>query len=408
VRLYRAASRPAIAALLWYFTTRAATVALLVWPEAVLLEEPGKWLRDLQALGARQALPEYPLPSVLLASVPMLLGAVTPQQYSAVVALFALALDAVLGWSLWRAAGSAMSNGLRLWLAALPALGPLVLARLDIVPTLLAAAALLASSKARPGTAGGFAALGAGFKLWPAVALPGLLIAGQGRARARVLAGFSICTVVLACVTVAAAGGARLWSPLGMQGERGLQIEAFAALPFLWLRLIAVESPWSVGRNGLCNCLEISGPGVQPALAFATVAMLAAAAGIAALHARALRAPPDQRAAGSAALLTALGVIAWLTTARVFSPQYMIWLVGPLAVAGALPGAVVDGRTVRLFAAACVLTQLVFPLAYDALVLERHFLQTAALALLTARDALVTALGVRLVMRLWRLTEPFA
>jgi hypothetical protein len=179
-------------------------------------------------------------------------------------------------------------------------------------------------------------------------------------------------------------------------------------LPFLWLRLLATGTPWVVQANQQCNCHEIAGPGVAHAIAIAGFATFAAAAGVLTLHVRALFAPPAARSSALATLLALLLLIAWVATARVFSPQYMIWLAAPLAVLGVLPGNKLARIDLALFVAACVLTHLVFPLLFDALIWERYFLQGPVLMLLTLRDALVVALAARLAAQAWRASAPHA
>ena len=391
---------------LWYAGTRLLGLALLVWPETVVLADATKWLIDLDKLGPSAALPEYPWPTALLAYLPMYLGVPTIIHYYVAIILGNLAVDALFAWTLWRAGGRAMTSGMALWLAAFPALGALWLTRLDLVPSVLAGAALLALSRARHGGAGVLAAAGTAFKLWPAVALPGLLLPGERAERLRVLAGFLLFAVVVLLATLAGAGSDRVWSPVHMQGERGLQIEAFAALPLLWLRFFTSGSAWMVEKSQFCNCHEIYGPGVSLATFTATLALVAAAAGLAALYRRAYRAAPERRSAALASLLTVLSLMAWVITAKVFSPQYMIWLAGLVAALGALDRAMLDIRTLSMFAVACALTHLVFPYSYGALVTERHFLQAPALVLLTARDVLVVLLAIRLARGAWRATSP--
>jgi hypothetical protein len=393
-------------AALWYAATRLLGLALLAWPEIVVLADATKWLIDLDKLGPLAALPEYPWPTALLAYLPMYLGVPTIIHYYLAIVLANLAVDALFAWTLWRAGGRAMTGGMALWLAAFPALGALWLTRLDLVPSVLAGCALLALSRTRHGAAGVLAAAGTAFKFWPAVALPGLLLPGGRPERLRVLAGFLVCAVVVLLATLAAAGSDRAWSPVSMQGERGLQIESFAALPLLWLRFLASDSAWLVEKSQFCNCHEIYGPGVAATIRLATLALLAASGALVVLYLRAFRAPPRGRTPAVAALLAALGVMAWIVTAKVFSPQYMIWLAGLLAALGALDRALVDIRMLWLFTVACLFTHLGFPYSYEALVTEHHFLQALALVVLTARDALVVVLGVRLAHNAWRATSP--
>lgn len=391
---------------LWYTATRLAGLALFVWPEAVLLREPMKWLVDLDRHGLARGLPEYPWPAALLTYLPLGLGVPTILHYFAAVVLFLLLLDALAVWLLWRAGGRGESRGLWLWLFLFPALGPLMVTRFDIVPAVICVMALLALAARRSTGAGALLALGAGLKLWPALGLPAMLLQVGRDERVRVGTGFVACGLALSVATVAFAGLGRLWSPLVLQAERGLQIEAFAALPFLWLRFLSGDPAWVVQPSELCNCHELVGPGVGPMLAVAGFGTFAAFGGVLTLHVRALASPPALRPAGLAAVLLALTLIAWLATARVFSPQYMIWLAAPLAVLGVLPGSLLSRGELSLFLAACLLTHLVFPLGYEVLVAPPHFLQGPVLAVATLRDAIVIVLGVRLAVRAWRTTGP--
>jgi hypothetical protein len=372
----------------------------------VLLAEPTKWLMELDARGPSAAFPEYPWPAVALLDLPLRLGVPTVLHYYAIVVSFMLAVDAMFAWLLWRSAGSRMSRGLWLWLAVFPALGPLMVTRYDIVPAALAGSALLALAAARPATAGALASLGAGLKLWPAAGFAALLVPGERKSRASVLAGLFSLLVALALASAAAAGWSRLWSPFSLQGKRGLQLEAFGALPLLWARYLSVDGGWTVRQDEVvCKCHELYGPGVDVALQLTFPALLIAAAFVAILHLRALAAPAAARTAAVAALLTALSLVAWLVTARVFSPQYMIWLAAPLAVLGTLPGAPLARLDLAFVAAAALLTHLIYPLGYEAVLVERHPLQPIFLVIATLRDALVVALGMRLAMQTWRLTR---
>lgn len=394
--------------LLWYAVTRLAGLAPLIFPEAVLLREPTKWLLDLDRLGPSVALPEYPWLAVQLMQLPLWLGIPTVLHYYGAVIAFLLAVDGAVTCMLWRASGGRSSRGLWLWLLFFPALGPLTVTRFDVVPAALAAAALLALSRARPGTAGTLAAVGAGLKVWPALGLPALLLPDVAGSRQRVLLGFGAVAAVLVVATAVAGGPGRIWSPLALQAERGLQIEAFAALPFLWLRLLSSHPAWVIQGNPLCNCHELVGPGIGKAVAIAGFAAFAAAGGVLALYIRAFFADRQVRSASLAAVLTALMLIVWLVTARVFSPQYMIWLAAPMAVLGVLPENSLPRSELILYILACLLTHLDFPLNYEALLSERHVLQGLALAILTLRDMLIVVLGLLLALKAWRATAPDA
>src|SRR5260221_12216092 len=98
--------------------------------------------------------------------------------------------------------------------------------RYDTGPAGLAGSALLPLAAARPTTAGPLASLGAGLKLWPAAGFAALLVPGERKSRAWVLAGLFSLLVALALASAAAAGWVRLWAPFSLQGKRGLQLTA--------------------------------------------------------------------------------------------------------------------------------------------------------------------------------------
>ena len=390
----------------WYALTRVMTL-LTMLVEPAVLADPTKWLIELDRVGPAAAFAEYPWPSVALMHLPMRLGIPTILHYYAAVVLFMLGVDALVAWLLWRAAGSRISAGLRLWLLFVPALGPIVFARFDLVPAALTAAALLALAAPRAASAGALTALGAGFKLWPAASLPALLVPLDSARRLKALAGFAAVGALIGLATVAAAGWSRLWSPLTAQAERGLQLEAFPALPLLWARFFDATGAWSV-RYAACKCHEIFGPGVHTALQVGTYCLVIGGLALLVLHVRAFGAPAERRTPAVSALLTALVVLVWLVGGRVFSPQYVIWLAAPIAVLGVLPGRPLPALDVGLFVVASLLTHIVFPFGYGPLINEPDGFQATVLAAMTARDILLLVVAARLAPRLWRATAPAA
>lgn len=383
----------------WYAATRATMLALLLGIEDVVLSDPVKWLVDLDAAGPGGGLREYPWPAAALLDLPLEIGIPTLSHYFGVVVSTLVAVDAGMTWTLWRAAGRRFGNGLWLWLLGVAAVGPIAFARYDLLPAVLTALALLAV-RTRAAGAGLLAALAAALKIWPAVALPALLLPGDREARTRLLAAFLACASAFVLLTLVAAGWERLWSPFGMQGARGLQIEAFAALPLLWARYFEGGALWVV-RFAPCHCHEIFGPGVHLALQLGTLAGLAGAGLVVAVYVRALRAPAAERTTSRATAVAALSVLLWMTASKVFSVQYLLWLAAPLAVLGVLPDARMKRADVALFVSAAALTHLVYPLTYEALAVERHLLQLVPLVALSVRDVLLLALAWRLGRRCW-------
>lgn len=375
-------------------------LALLLGIEYDVFADPTKWLIDLDAGGPGAGLLEYPWPAAALLDLPLRIGVPTILHYFAVVVACLLAVDAAMTWTFWRASGTRLSHGVWLWLLTVPALGPLVLARYDLLPAALAALALLAMANGRAAGAGLLAAVGSALKIWPVIVLPALLLPAQRAARARLIAAFLACGFAFALMTLLAAGWIRLASPFAVQGERGLQIEAFAALPFLWLRYFEGGGVWKVGFAP-CHCTEIFGPGVHVALQAGKLLMAAGGALVAFLYVRAFQAPTQARTPSRAALLAAFSLLAWFAGAGAFSPQYLLWLAALLALLGVLPGAAVRRADVALLVAAAGLTHFVYPLTYEALVVERHFLQPVSLAALSVRDALLLMLAWRMGRRAW-------
>jgi len=369
-------------------------------PESGVLSDITYITRELSASSPASALPEYPWPAVALLDLPRLLGAQDGLQFHlSLVALF-LAIDAAFAWCLWRASEYRMTRGMIAWLAVGPALGPLVLARFDSLAGALLALALLALSASRPARAGVLAALGCGIKLFPAVALPALLLPGGSRQRLAAIAGIALTGIALAAASIAGGGVERLWSPLAFQGQRGLQVEAFSALPFLWLRHFH-PSTWEASL-GACRCYELHGPGIDLAMQLAAFGLLAGGAGIAFLYWRAFRAPEAVRSAALAARLSVLALILFIATNKVFSPQYLLWLAAPMAVLALLAQDGLPRADLWLLVGACALTHLlVLPVNYAALARVEDS-SVGTLAVLLARDAAIVALGVRLAARIWR------
>jgi len=195
------------------------------------------------------------------------------------------------------------------WLGATPALVTYAGLNWDLLPIALLALALLAHGVARSGTSGALAALGVSAKLFPAAFVPpaavALLFRPPRRALARFLAGLA---VVLAAVN----------------------------LPFA----LAAPEAWSwffrfnAGRGAENSIWEALGTPRGPLLEALSLGPLALAAAAGALAvARAARRGGD--AAGAVRLGTALALVAWIATNKVYSPQYALYgfLAGALAAA---------------------------------------------------------------------------
>jgi hypothetical protein len=266
----------------------------------------------------------------------------------------------------------------------------------------LTAAALLAAAAARPTVGAGLLAFAGALKLWPLAGLPALVLPTDARQRGRLIAAFVAVCAVLGCATIAEGGMQRLLSPFAWQQARGLQVEALAALPFLWARLLDGAGGWTIVMSRF-NCYEVQGPGVDRALAWSMIAMLLGLLGAALMYLRAFRSVPGVRTPALAIRLLLLTVLILLITNKAFSPQYLVWLAAPLAVLGVLRPWPLERVDSVLFLAGCVLTQVVYPLNYAALVAQDGPVLWV-LGALTLRDVLLIVLGARLAVQAWRMS----
>jgi hypothetical protein len=448
---------------LWaqWAATRALMLLLLI-PEHKVLGDVRYYFAQLDALfhggGPGGTLREYPVPAVGVLALPRLVSGHSVTAYLAAFVVAMLAVDAALTCGLFRAAqvpaqGSARGSaqgpargaaqgaqgaapGVRLWLWVPPLLGPMIVCRFDLVPAALAAGALLALGR-RPALAGALVGLGAAVKLWPAALLPSLWLhrtPGE-RGRWRLLAAFGAVAGAAVLVAAVLAGSTRLLSPLHWQGERGLQLEAYAALPLLVADLFRPDR-WQVAYTRF-YAFQVTGPGTGAAMTAATVSSGLAVLLLAVLWLRAARLREAMPPA-VVGLLGALTVCLIAVTDKTLSPQYLIWVAALLAVVGvsepdpaaaardvaargaALPGgaarevaargAALPGGAARggalprganpLLLATCALTQVIFPLNYDPLVAGEPY----AVVLLILRDAGLLAVAWLVGRRVWALT----
>ncbi len=228
--------------------------------------------------------------------------------------------------------------------AVAPALlGPIALNSFDLWPSLLTtgAVALLARGRDTPGAA--VLGLAAAAKLYAALALPVLLVHAWRRggrdAAARALLGFcAAVAVVWGPFAVLAPGG--LAYSLRTQAGRGLQIESlFASLLAVAHRAGAYTAHVTIGKP---YSIDLGGTLPHALALLSTAVVLAAAALVWAAYATG---PPTL---GRLFPAIAAAVLAFVAFGRVLSPQYLLWLVPLVPLAG--------GVAVPLFLAALGLT----------------------------------------------------
>ena len=195
------------------------------------------------------------------------------------------------------------------WLGATPAIVYYAGLNWDLLPVALLALAVLAQQVARPAASGVLAALGVSAKLFPAALVPAAVGALAFRPPRRALARFAIALAAVLLVVnlplALAAPDAWSWF-FRYNAGRGAENSIWEAL--------------AVPRGPLLEALGLAPLGAAATFAFVAVGLAARRGGDAA---RAVR------------LGTALALVAWIATNKVFSPQYALYgfLAGALAAA---------------------------------------------------------------------------
>jgi Glycosyltransferase family 87 len=394
------------AVVLAWVVTRLLMLGLLAAPERFIVGDVFYYHRKIAALtsvGLGKTLNEYPTPVVWILSLPY--GATGGGRTGYLIAfiIFMLALDAGFTWALWRAAGRRRDSALDFWLFFVFLIGPLCYVRFDMLPAVLAGGALLAARR-RPWITGALTGLGAALKLWPALLFPSFL--AHRPDRRAVTWGFLGVGLGLALLSLIFGGWIRLVSPLTWQSGRGLQIESIWATPLMMARALR-PGEWIVDYSKF-QAYEIFGPGVSALLLVSNLATVAGLVVIIALYARSFRNPePTPVAIG----LVVLATVAIMTiTNKTLSPQYLLWLGGPMAALLILRGQATELEKPALRRLAiqllvlAALTQLVYPLLYNGL-LGRHGTAMIIISTVvtTVRNLALVAFTVEVCRLAWRL-----
>jgi hypothetical protein len=314
-----------------WLSTRALIVAEVgFWATAhPRLEDVNNYETWSHYITAHHALPggeawQYPPGAGLL----MLLPRLIPASYGGAFVGLMLLVDFV-GFVLLARLGRRSGNdtGVWVWLLALPLLGTFAVLRFDLVPTVIAIAALLVIHR-RPGWFGALVGLGAAIKLWPV-----LLLFGEWD-RARLLrsgaAALAAIALVFAITTIAFGDTTGF---LSHGGDRGLQEEAVATIPWQLGQIVSGDPYTRAIRSGAWEVATPTADTVATLLRWMTLATLAAAALWWRFRARAIRAGREDLAdpAVSRDFVFTL-VLLIVVVSPVLSTQYMVWLLGLAAV----------------------------------------------------------------------------
>jgi hypothetical protein len=333
-------------------------------------------------------------------------------------------------------------TGLWAYTVAIFMIGPIVLGRYDIMVTMVATVALVAMGRSAAATwrvRGAAIGLGAALKLWPAAIAVGLPKRANGR---RALLWALLAAVVPALGLAAFLPGSL--SFLTGQHDRGLEIESVPATLFL----IARHFGYPAKIRHQYGAFEVTGPGISQVSTFSVLLTVAGFVWLLAVWRRRADLVPGR---WTTALYYDAGLVAVLIaiiTSRVLSPQYLVWLVGLIALcltlaphgsdgvvlesgavssAGAVlePGTVVgsgallgpdttpaagadgEGRSVLampcwILLAAISVTQIDFPLLFPRLIHDGRF----AAWFLAGRNLLLVTAALGGMRALWRAVAP--
>ncbi|WP_079099966.1 glycosyltransferase family 87 protein [Streptomyces sp. WMMB 322] len=328
---------------------------------------------------------QYPPAAALAILSPALLSFL---DYASAFYLLALAADAVtFGLLLRTSARPGRSRaGVWSWVAGVALLGPTAYARYDLMVTAVAVGALLAGAR-HPRAAGALAAFGALVKVWPALLLLGT---PRGRRTRTAWTAALITGVAVAGLFAATMPGA--FAFLEFQQDRGTEVESLGALALHVARQFGWEGQVLLNYGSM----EFVGPYVHLVSDAALVLTLFAFAWLLTWR---LRAVEWTSSTPADAALTA--VLLFVTTSRVISPQYMIWLVGVAAVCLTLRAGC-QGLPAVLVLGATAVTLLEFPLGFAHVVASDWL----GLVLMAVRNGLLVAASLLACVRLWRSTRP--
>lgn len=275
------------------------------------------------------------------------------------------------------------------WTAALVLLGPIAMYRIDAVTVALAVIGGLWLTK-RPLVAAALLTVAAWIKIWPAAIVLAAVVAARGRMRVLFSAAAVCAAIVLALFLVGADG--HLLGFLTEQTGRGLQIEAVAATPLLWLAHFGAAS---IDYSFEILTFQITAPGAQQLAGLLTPIMVLAVTAVLVIGTlKAVRGASFPRLLPPLALAL---VVTLIVTNKVGSPQFQCWLIAPVML-----WIIFDRRRSGLPAGIvlvlCAVTCLIYPLTYDALLR----VELVPLLLLTVRNLLLLVLlviGMRAVVR---------
>ena len=389
-----------------WLATRLLILLILAGFERFVVGDVFYYHRKINALftaGLDRTLYEYPTPVVWILWLPYGASFGNRVGYLIAFVVFMLALDALFTYALWRATARRHDSAVDFWLIFVPLIGPLAYLRFDMLPAVLAGGALLAA-RHKPWVTGALTGLGAAIKLWPALLIGAFMSYRSDRRPAGVA--FAVVGFGLALISLIFGGWSRLISPLTWQSGRGLQIESIWATPLMLARALRPDH-WIVDISQY-QAYEIFGPGVDTWVMISSVATLLGLVLIILLTVRAFRHDGSTPAAIG---FVVLAIVAIMTiTNKTLSPQYLLWVGGPMAALLAYrPQATPDekpaiSRVAGQVLILALLTQLVYPLLYDGYLGREGYAMIVISTIVTAiRNVALVVFTIEVCRMGWRM-----
>ncbi len=353
----------------------------------------------------RDFLVEYP-PGFFLFTVPPALVAHSMEGYATVFSLFmgllltaalALLCDVARRLAPAREGTGGLRTSTFVFFAAICALavGPVLVRRYDAVVSLSICLVVWGCVTKRPWATGlgfglGVAAKGMPLLLAP-IALVYFLTADRRREIGRVVL-VATAVGVASVIPFAGAAGAHMFDLFAYHGQRPLQVESTGGALLILGRLFFPGAASMVQTYGSMN---IASSWEAPLERLASILPLGAVIVVVVLSTRYFRSAPTDEARARVLLRGACATLAFfMVLGKVFSPQYVTWLV-PLGVLASLLDSAVASRWMLLVALA--LTQLIWPTCYSLRLAAN--LSPIFGALVLARNGLLFAWA-------WRITKP--
>ena len=230
----------------------------------------------------------------------------------------------------------------------------MLLTRFDLVPATLVAAATFFLLTGRPRAAGLALGIGAAVKWYPLVLLPLLAIwvwRRHGRRTSVVTCASALAVVALAYLPFVLLAPADVGESVWRQLSRPLQIESVGAGVLVVLHHLVGFGLVVETSYGSQNITGAAAAFVAVALSVAAVALLTC------VWIAFARRPADPELL---VRLAAAALIALVAFGKVLSPQFLVWLLLPLALVGGRRGVAAGS----FFAAAAIATAVWFPWRY--------------------------------------------